>query len=374
MAKRPDVMRQFDENAECFSSYTLKLQGLVGEILANTKLQVHSITGRTKDRASLLRKLSGGSGKYDDLSKVTDICGVRVITYFESDVDKVASAIEAEFDIDSDNSVDKRALFDPDRFGYLSLHYVVSLTKRRADLLEYRRFRGLKAEIQVRSILQHAWAEIEHDLGYKTALGVPRDIRREFSRLAGLLELADREFSGIRNRLAAYERQVISSIKKHPEKVLIDKASLKAFVGHDPTVPALDRRLGEALGVPVRDSGAELLDWYAAELQVVGLTTIGQLRDDLTTNADAIIRYGKAWTADAPSWHGPIRSLGSAVCMMYLILIRAIESGDQAVAEKVVSDVRVGKESISEALVVVTRNVAIARGAEPRDDGPPPAV
>jgi ppGpp synthetase/RelA/SpoT-type nucleotidyltranferase len=72
--------------------------------------------------------------------------------------------------------------------------------------------------------LQHAWAEIEHDLGYKTALGVPRNVRRQFSRLAGLLEIADTEFASIRDRLSSYERDLPGLIEQSPDEVLLDKA------------------------------------------------------------------------------------------------------------------------------------------------------
>jgi putative GTP pyrophosphokinase len=82
----------------------------------------------------------------------------------------VAELIEREFVIDRDNTVDKRKQLDPDRFGYLSLHHIVQLGPTRSQLVEYSSFGGIKAEIQTRSILQHSWAEVEHDLGYKSSI------------------------------------------------------------------------------------------------------------------------------------------------------------------------------------------------------------
>lgn len=84
---------------------------------------------------------------------------------------------------------------EPDRFGYCSVHYVVEMSQKRLNLYEHQAYEGLKCEIQIRSVLQHAWAEIEHDLGYKSEIAIPKRIRRNFSRLAGLLEIADKEIS-----------------------------------------------------------------------------------------------------------------------------------------------------------------------------------
>jgi hypothetical protein len=72
---------------------------------------------------------------------------------------------------------------------------------------------GIKFEIQMRSSLQHTWAEIEHDLGYKSMYEVPREVRREFSRIAGLLELADESFVRIRSKIADYNKQTTENIK-----------------------------------------------------------------------------------------------------------------------------------------------------------------
>ena len=88
-------------------------------------------------------------------------------------VDKLAKVIERNFKIDTENSIDKRVM-DPERFGYSSLHYIVEYTPERLKLIEYKYFTGIKFEIQIRSILQHAWAETEHDLGYKSKNEVQR--------------------------------------------------------------------------------------------------------------------------------------------------------------------------------------------------------
>jgi hypothetical protein len=65
--------------------------------------------------------------------------------------------------------------------------------------------RGQQFEVQIRTVLQHAWAEFEHDIRYKGTIPDAHapDLDRRLTLAAGLLELADREFSTIRDRLQA---------------------------------------------------------------------------------------------------------------------------------------------------------------------------
>ncbi len=195
-----DQGAEFEPRRKLMQSFSLPLENLIRTLLEVEGIRVHGVTSRVKSKASVLRKL-GRADKTRELGDVTDLLGIRVVTYFPDEVDAVANLIEREFEIDVDNSVDKRTLLDPDRFGYLSLHYVLQLNSSRSALPENGGFKGLKFELQIRSILQHAWAEIEHDLSYKSKTVVSAEIKRRFSRLAGLLELVDAEFLEIRNKI-----------------------------------------------------------------------------------------------------------------------------------------------------------------------------
>jgi putative GTP pyrophosphokinase len=92
-----------------------------------------------------------------------------------------------------------RELIEEERFGYQSVHYLVRIKSNRARLAEYERFGRAITEVQVRTILQHAWAEIEHDIQYKSTTAIPVEIRRRFMLVAGMLEIADREFQAIQD-------------------------------------------------------------------------------------------------------------------------------------------------------------------------------
>ena len=115
------ILEQYDHDYHLYSAFTEKTRDLIIEILRENDIHVHSVTYRVKDRDSLAKKTSGPDSHYSDLHDITDIAGIRITTYFEDDVDKVSQLIEEQFTVDHENSVDKRALLDPDRFGYLSL-------------------------------------------------------------------------------------------------------------------------------------------------------------------------------------------------------------------------------------------------------------
>ena len=202
----------------------------------------------------------------------------------------IAGFVEEEFEVDRANSVDKRELIDPEKFGYLSLHYVVKLPSFRLQLIEYQRFKDCQAEIQIRSILQHTWAEIEHDLGYKSEHAVPREIRRSFSRLAGLLELADEEFIKIRSNLANYEAEVEAQIEKTPAMVLINQASLKSYVLKSQQVRSLDQKISHIVNADL-----ELKDHFFGYLTTVftylGVKTIGELDEIVQEIGDELLNF-----------------------------------------------------------------------------------
>ena len=131
-----------------------------------------------------------------------------MILYYEEDVRKVCRILKKEFFIVRSQSVDKAKLLADDQFGYRDLHYVVKLSKSRQRLPGWAKYKGLKGEFQVRTILQHAWDAISHKLDYKSESPMPRQNRRRLARLAGLLELADDEFSNLKMQAVAESRLI----------------------------------------------------------------------------------------------------------------------------------------------------------------------
>lgn len=204
-AHRLRATADFQKVEPLYKEFAEVLRNLLLEAFKANHIQVHSIEARAKAVDSFGRKAFAPSEedpskpKYPNpLADMTDLAGARVITFFPRTLQDVDGVIRKEFDV-TEKSDRAQVLIKEERFGYASVHYLVRLKDNRTSLLEYRRFTGLVAEIQVRTILQHAWAEIEHDIQYKSADTIPNDIRRRFMSLAGMLEIADREFQAIQD-------------------------------------------------------------------------------------------------------------------------------------------------------------------------------
>jgi ppGpp synthetase/RelA/SpoT-type nucleotidyltranferase len=197
MTDHPDqqeaILNQFRALSAQLEQAKNDLRTTVEQGLYSANLRLSMVTARVKTEDSLRRKLNR-KGKYLTLTDVTDLIGIRVITYSSDDAGIVGRVVRELLECDWENCEDKLDRLRAEQFGYRSDHYVVFVPGYGMSGLE-----GLRAELQVRTVLQHAWAEIEHDdLGYHSDTLVPAEIRRRLARAAAVLEGVDAEFSEIR--------------------------------------------------------------------------------------------------------------------------------------------------------------------------------
>ncbi|GAB2596254.1 GTP pyrophosphokinase [Kribbella endophytica] len=297
-----DRRSDYEQATSGLLNFGASLHALITQLLQPVDVAVHSVDYRIKRYESAEKKLVDGVHKYSSYNDLTDMLGLRVITYFAEQVDQVADTLKPAFKIDIDNSPDKRALMDPDRFGYTSLHLVAELSEQRQALPENLSFVGMRFELQIRSILQHAWAEIEHDLGYKNPKRVPRIIRRRFSRLAGLLELADAEFDAIRKELDTYAEDVSEQLNEDastasaPSVFEVDQTSIAEFIKSEPLINEIDHQLATLLRARVRNelsdnSNGQVSEWLTS----VGVVTIYEVRMLLRALAQHIVWFAREW-------------------------------------------------------------------------------
>lgn len=123
--KKNTILKEYDDKHSIYDEFTKASKKLLVDLLEQYNIRVHFVDSRLKERNSLQRKLSLNVDKYNTIEDVTDICGLRIITYYPDEIDTVLSLIRNEFEVDPKRSSDKRALIAPDRFGYIPVHLVV---------------------------------------------------------------------------------------------------------------------------------------------------------------------------------------------------------------------------------------------------------
>jgi len=257
---------------------------ILNDVLNVAGIRFHSIEARAKSLRSFEEKGAKPSEgdptkpKYPNpLQDITDLAGVRVITFLPRVVELACAHIEKEFTVLEKTDM-AAELLDEGKFGYQSIHFLVRMHPNRTCLPEYQRHEGLTFEIQVRTLLQHAWAEMEHDIQYKSAAVIPTAIRRKFIALAGVLEIADREFQALQDEDEKLRQEARASVKAGQlSAVEITPDALKSY---------LDRKLG---------SDGRMKRWsyeFTAELlRKLGFETLSQLDECVSGYDDAAVSH-----------------------------------------------------------------------------------
>ena len=253
-----------------YVAFAQAVREILAQALMARDIAVNSVEARAKElgsfgtKAEAQSEINLGAPKYPNpLENITDLAGVRVIAFFPRTVETVGACIHDEFEVIEHMDLSQTRLQE-ERFGYQSEHFLVKLRGNRTSLPEYEPHHGLVAEVQVRTILQHAWAEIEHDIQYKSSITIPNTIRRRFMSLAGLLEIADREFQAVQDEDKRFKEQARTSVDEGVlEEVEITADALQSY---------LDKRVG--IDGRTTDFSYE----YTAEVvRQLGFTTIEQV-------------------------------------------------------------------------------------------------
>ena len=267
---RLQAIQKYQRIQPLYEEYANIIKNVLSEAFKAQHIKIHSIEDRAKaidsfgDKASTPSPDDPSKPYYPNpLSDITDLAGVRVIVFLPRTQKMVDILLQAQFQV-IERTDKTLILIQEERFGYGGIHYLVRLRENRTNLLEYSRFKDLVAEIQVRTIMQHAWAEIEHDIQYKAVETIPTTIRRRFMSLAGMLEIADREFQTIQDddeRLRTEARKSVQEGKL--EQVEITPDALKTY---------LDKKLG--IDRRMKDASYE---WTVKLLRNLGFSNFEQI-------------------------------------------------------------------------------------------------
>ena len=278
------------------------------DIAKDLGLSVLAVEHRVKTEKSLAGKLERKGDLYATFEDITDILGCRIVCFLSDEIDKIGKKIEERFAVDWENSSDKRVLIKDNAFGYISLHYICSLPfgdKWPDEIC------GKKFEIQIKTVLQHAWSVIHHDIGYKSDFGVPRAINRQFARLAGLLELADDEFVRARDNMVAYTEDIRRRIiTDDADDVAINMISLNEYVLHNKRMQALIKEIAE-----ISEAEISVIDpeSYIPQLAFLGITTLGDIEIMINENHNLAIKLAKQALS-----HADLDIVSSSVALRFL--------------------------------------------------------
>ena len=279
-----ELLAQYQSLLPVYSQIAEVIPGKLKEFFDEAGIIVAALEHRVKTEDSLAGKLKLKGGKYGDIFDITDIVGLRVITFYIDDVDKVASIIERLFEIDWENSIDKRKAHEIDSFGYLSLHYICRIPESSYTDPGHPELNKIRFEVQMRTVLQHAWANMNHDTGYKSGVEIPRVYLRNLSRLAGMLELVDDEFSRIRRELSDYRRQVRKLVASgNLAEVQLDGDSFKSYMQIRP-FDALSRRIASINQAEIQPVD---LSAFLGLFKAMGFKTLGDIAALVKDYSDA---------------------------------------------------------------------------------------
>jgi len=210
------------------------------------------VQSRPKSVSSFAEKAARKFDKYPDaVNQMTDLCGARVIVQTTEQVEAVKQFIENAFRVEE--SDEKGMLLGEDKFGYRDMHYVVQIDAGHWESLgitpdERERIGERRAEIQVRTWLQHAWADTLHDRLYKNPLQLSSETKRTGNLLAALMEEGDRNYNIMAHELDGMLANYTAFAKK--DTVVAEIAVQKLILDNEPDArkkPALATRLGRLL-------------------------------------------------------------------------------------------------------------------------------
>ena len=221
--------RLYREKRPLYLAFAARLRELLQELTKSAEIPCDKIVCRAKTVEGFLEKIERKSYE-SPFDQIRDFAGIRVVTYYLDDIDRVKDLIYKEFNVDEEHSIDKISHLGADEFGYRSVHLVVSLSKSRVNLNEWKPYADLHAEIQIRTILQHAWADLSHKIDYKITSQAPTELRRRLFRLSALLELADEEFTALRDQAENISEGYRSSMSRDEFDLPVDLDSLREFM------------------------------------------------------------------------------------------------------------------------------------------------
>jgi ppGpp synthetase/RelA/SpoT-type nucleotidyltranferase len=254
------LKKDFDIQKPLADAFLSEFLHQFGVLVRSTKVTLGvPVEGRVKTWESIGEKIDRNLLSLTNCKELSDFVGVRVITLFKRDVDKLCRLVEKTFPIESKE--DKATGLGTNTFGYISRHFIVTIPRawRKVPAFKGQDFR---IEVQIRTGAQHIWAAASHLLQYKKEADVPPQVSRSIYRVAALLETVDLEFERVLDERTQYSK----SEGALAPAALLDTDNLRLV---------LDERLPAENRISVENYSALLEDLNAFKIQTVA--SLGEL-------------------------------------------------------------------------------------------------
>lgn len=190
---KQSIIKDYQDKIGLYEDFAKSVADILGILLKDNNFFVQTISPRAKTIDSLrdkLGRLNLRKLKIEKFSDIQDLAGVRIIFYLESDAERFVTHIYNEFG--RENILKHELKINEE--GYNAIHLVIKLNEDRARLPEYSKFRGLKCEIQLTTVLYHAWSEMAHKLIYKPKRELLNFDKRSF-------EVLDKHFKEVMHHI-----------------------------------------------------------------------------------------------------------------------------------------------------------------------------
>lgn len=313
------IVEEFREKRSLFEKLLVVVKGALEKSMAENRIYVTAIEARVKDEKSLVGKLERKGEKYRSLLDLTDILGARVITFYSDEVDKIAAIVDGVFEVDWENSIDKRKMLQLDRFGYSSLHYICRVPKSLCFDPDFPELNEVRFEVQMRTALQHVWSVLDHDTGYKSGIEIPRAYLRNLNRLAGMLELVDEQFCQIRSGINDYRRKVQALVKSGCfQDVALDGDSFQNYLQMRP-FDALNKRIASVNQAEIHESSLML---YLKIFKMLKFTTLGDVEKLIRENSDDAFQLAALQLAGTD-----LDIINSSLAVVNLLVVYILKKG-----------------------------------------------
>ncbi len=205
--RKEEIEKEYEKLKPFYKALLKEIRFILVNRLKNSEIRIHNVTTRVKNFNSLYEKIIRKKIEEDPFEAINDIAALRVICLYRDDLEKIREIIAKNFKIIKASVSRVRS---EKHFGYMSDHYVVNLHKKYRGP-RYDEIKRLKCEIQVRTILMHAWASVSHHLDYKKNIDIPKSLRKDFAALSGLFYVADSHFESLRKGIEKVRSKLIES-------------------------------------------------------------------------------------------------------------------------------------------------------------------